>query len=245
MCSVCSVDPDICAITEEVPPHSSPLHLVSSVYLSPAAHRFFADTNRGSKITFQRCPLLRTNAKGLGSVSFVRLFPSLRSTVYPESLAEEVSNPSLKARRSMSTRHAFALWSKSPRVASCRASPCCPSHTHQVPVVPFHHSQWLCYPSSPTTDIAARHSSSSTSTAARVCASGAAAHLVCATASPQTSTLLHPARRFSEEHVTRRPSVLRPSVLFCCAASRHRIKADRSSVGKAEDAYNLSTPFLA
>ena len=109
----------------------------------------------------------QNRCEGLRLCVFCQTVSKLRSTVYPESLAEEVSNPSLKARRSMSTRHALPCGANHRVLHLCRASPCCPSHTcpshtHKVPVVPFHHSQWLCYPSSPTTDIGARHSSSST-----------------------------------------------------------------------------------
>ena len=59
--------------------------------LIPVAHRFFADTNRGSNITFERCPFLRNEAKDSGSVYFVRLFPSCAPLYTQNSLLEEAS----------------------------------------------------------------------------------------------------------------------------------------------------------
>ena len=49
----------------------------------------------------------QNRCEGLRLCVFCQTVSKLRSTVYPESLAEEVSNPSLKVRRSMSTRHAL------------------------------------------------------------------------------------------------------------------------------------------
>ena len=55
-------------------------------------------------------------------------------------------------------RDAPSLLDSSLCVAFCRTDPCCPSHTHQVPVVPFHrvNSPELCCPTSLTTYIAAK-----------------------------------------------------------------------------------------
>ena len=75
----------------------------------PAERIFFEDTNRGSKITFQRCPCPKKEPKGSVSVSCVRLFASCAAQCTPKNCAEEVSNPSFKARHSISTRRSLPL----------------------------------------------------------------------------------------------------------------------------------------
>ena len=188
----------------------------------PAAHRVFADIHRGSKITFQRCPLLRNEAKGAGSVSFVRLFPSCAPLCAQKCLAEEAYNPSFKARHSMSTRRSLlfgvitvsCILSDGPSLSVTQA--------HQVPAVQIHRvsSQELCYSSSLNTYIAVRTSSSST--VPRISAQVPLRHTLPLRPLLQLITDVSassPCKAFSDEHVRRSSLVLPPFIFFCSAAS--------------------------
>ena len=116
----------------------------------------------------------------------------------------------------------------------CRTSPCCPSHIHKVPIVPFHRveaqtvhlpdPQWL--------------SSQHTWHYDTLGLFGHSSQLI--TDIRDSS----PCKALTEEHVKSRPVVLPPSIRFCSAASPHPISADRSSAGKLKIRMACPLSFL-
>ena len=125
-------------ITREVPPQSSPLHLVFAVYRFQPLHvSSNTKTERQKSKISKRCPFLNKEANGCVSL-FVRLLPSCAPLFTEKNLAEEVFNPSFKARHSISTRRSLPLgvitvycilWYK-PLLSV--------THCTRYPIVPFH-----------------------------------------------------------------------------------------------------------